>query len=83
MHYSSNKRNAIEEKLIKIIKKLEKEPDENEIFCLNLATSLQENSETLKRRSIQSCSYSKQCTTACMAHRPVNGGQIQPQPQQV
>ena len=40
MHYSPNKRDAIEEKLFKIIEKLEKQPDEDEIFCLSLATTL-------------------------------------------
>ena len=37
MHY---KRDAIEEKLLQIIGKPEKEPDEDEIFCLGLATLL-------------------------------------------
>ena len=40
VHYGHNKRDAIEEKLLKIIEKPEKEPDEDEIFCLGLATSL-------------------------------------------
>ena len=40
MYYGYNKRDAIEEKLLKIIEKPEKEPDEDEIFCLSLATSL-------------------------------------------
>ena len=40
MHYGQNKRDAIWEKLLKIIEKPEKEPDEDEIFCQNLATSL-------------------------------------------
>ena len=34
------KRDAVEEKLLQIIGKPEKEPDEDEIFCLGLATSL-------------------------------------------
>ena len=34
------KEDAIEEKLLKIIEKPEKQPDEGEIFCLSLATSL-------------------------------------------
>ena len=37
MHY---KRDAVEEKLLEIIRKLEKEPDEDEIFCVGLATWL-------------------------------------------
>ena len=40
MHYDPIKRDVIEEKLLKIIKKPEKEPDEDEIFCLTLATPL-------------------------------------------
>ena len=40
MCYGSNKRGAIEEKLFKIIEKPEKEPDEDEIFCLSLVTYL-------------------------------------------
>ena len=39
IHYGANKRNAIKEKLLKIIEKPEKQPDEDEIFCLSLATS--------------------------------------------
>ena len=34
------KRDAVEEELLQIIGKPEKEPDEDEIFCLGLATSL-------------------------------------------
>ena len=37
MHY---KRDAVEEKLLEIIGKPEKEPDEDEIFCLGLVNSL-------------------------------------------
>ena len=40
MHYIPNKRDAIEEKILKIIEKLEKQPDEDEIFCPSLATSV-------------------------------------------
>ena len=40
MPYGPNKRDAIEEKLLKIIEKPEKQPDEDEIFCLHSATSL-------------------------------------------
>ena len=40
MHYGPNKRDAIEENLLKIIEKPEKQPGEDEIFCLSLATSL-------------------------------------------
>ena len=40
MHYGPDKRDAIEEKLLKIIEKPEKQPDEDELFCLGLATTL-------------------------------------------
>ena len=40
MCYDPNKKDAIEEKLLKIIEKPVKQPDEDEIFCLSLATSL-------------------------------------------
>ena len=40
MHYGQNKRDPIEEKLLKIIEKPEKEPGEDEKFCPSLATSL-------------------------------------------
>ena len=40
MCYGPNKRDVIEEKLLKIIEKPEKQPAEDEIFCLSLATSL-------------------------------------------
>ena len=40
MCYGINKRDAIEEKLLKIVEKPEKQPEEDEIFCLSLATSL-------------------------------------------
>ena len=39
MHYGPNKRDDIEETLLKIIEKPEKKP-EDEMFCLNLAASL-------------------------------------------
>ena len=39
MHCGHNKRDAIEERLLKTIEQLEKEPDE-EKFCQSLATSL-------------------------------------------
>ena len=40
MHCGHNKRDAIEERLLKIIEQLEKESDEDEKFCQSLATSL-------------------------------------------
>ena len=40
IYYCPNNRDPIEEKLLKITLKPEKQPDEGEIFCLSLATSL-------------------------------------------
>ena len=81
MHYSPNKRDAIEEKLLKIIKKPEKQPDENEILCLSLATSLR------KIQDPQRKDYTKwqlqQTMCNCMCGSQPNVGLTQPQPQQV
>ena len=43
MHYGPNKRDAFEEKLLKIIEKPEKQPDEDEIFCLKFNNLSEEN----------------------------------------
>ena len=40
MYYGPKKRDTIKEKLLKIIEIPEKQPDEDEIFCLYLAASL-------------------------------------------
>ena len=48
MCYSPNKRDAIEEKQLKI-EKPEKQPDEDEIFCLSLATSLRKIQDPQKK----------------------------------
>ena len=83
MHYGPNKRDAIEEKVLKIIEKPEKQPDEYEIFCLSLATSLR------KIQDLQMKEYTKlhlqQTMYNCMyGSQPYVGlTQPQPQPQQV
>ena len=81
MDNGSNKRDAIEEKLIKIIEKPEKEPDEDEIFCLSLATSLR------KIQDPQWKEYTKlhlqQTMYNCMYGSQLYVGPTQPQPQQV
>ena len=46
MHY---KRDAVEEKLLQIIRQPEKEPDEDEIFCLGMATSLRKIKDPQKK----------------------------------
>ena len=70
MHYGQNKRDAIEEKLLKIIEKLEKEPDEDEIF-VKLSNLSEENPRPSKKEYKQVEVAAKQCTTACMAHSPM------------
>ena len=68
MHYGQNKRDAIEEKLLKIIEKPEKEPDEDEIFCQSLATSLRkiqdpqrkENTKLKLQQTMYDCMYGSQ-----------------------
>ena len=80
-HYGPNKRDAIEEKLLQIIEKPEKQPDEDEIFCLSLATFLRniqdpqrkEYTKLLLQQTMYNCMYGSQ----------PNVGPTQPQPQQV
>ena len=81
MHYGPNKRDVMEEKLLKIIEKPEKEPDEDEIFCQRLATSLR------KIKDPQMKEYTKlqlqQTMYNCMYGSQPNVGLTQTQPQQV
>ena len=51
MHYRPNKRDAVEEKLLKIIEKTEKQPDEDEIFCLSLVTPQRKIQDPQKKDS--------------------------------
>ena len=68
MHYGPNKRDAIEEKLLKIIEKPEKQPDRDEIFCLSLATSLRKIQDPQRReytklqlqQTMYNCMYGSQ-----------------------
>ena len=80
MHYDPNKRDTIEEKLLKIIEKPEKQADEDEIFCQCLATSLR------KIQDLQRKEYTKlqlqQTMCNCMYGSQLNVGLTQPQPQQ-
>ena len=48
-HYGPNKRDAIEGKQLEIIKKPEKQPNKDEIFCLSLATSLRKIQDPQKK----------------------------------
>ena len=81
MYYGPNKRNAIEEKLLKIVEKPEKWSDEDEIFCLSLAISLRKTQDPQRKE------YTKlqlqQTMYYCMYGSQPNVGLTQPQPKQV
>ena len=83
--YYGPKRDVIEEKLLQIIKKPEKEPDEDEMFCLSLAATLEENprpsKEGLYKLQLQQTLYN--CMYGSVVNSQPNVGQTQPQPQQV
>ena len=81
MHYGQNKRDAIEEKLLKIIEKPEKEPDEDEIFCQSLATSLRKIQDPQRKEYMKL--QLQQTMYNCMYGSQPNVGLTQPQPQQV
>ena len=76
-HYGPNKRDAIEEILLKIIEKPEKQPDEDEIFCLSLATSLRKIQDPQRKEytklQLQQTMYN------CMYGSQLNVGLTQPQ----
>ena len=80
-HYGPNKRDAIEGKLLKIIEKPEKQPDEDEIFCLSLVTSLRKIQDPQKKEytklQLQQTMYN------CMYGSQPNVGPTQRQPQEV
>ena len=77
MHYGQNKRDAIEERLLKIIEKPEKEPDEDEKFCQSLATSLRKIQDPQRKEytelKLQQTMYN------CMYGSQLNGSLTQPQ----
>ena len=77
MHCGHNKRDAIEERLLKIIEQLEKEPDEDEKFCQSLATSLRKIQDPQRKE------YTKlrlqQTMYNCMYGSQPNVGLNQPQ----
>ena len=68
MHCGQNKRDAIEERLLKIIKKPEKEPDKDENILSKFSNLSEENPRSSKEGVYKVAGCSKQCTTACMAH---------------
>ena len=81
MHYGPNKTDAIEKKLLKIFEKPEKQPDEDEIFCLSLAASLRKIEDPQRKEYMKL--QLQQTMYNCMYGSQPNVGPIQPQPQQV
>ena len=79
MHYGLNKGDAIEEKLLKIIEKPEKQPDEYEIFCLSLATSPRKIQDAQRKEYMKL--QLQQTMYNCMYGSQPNVGLTQPQPQ--
>ena len=79
MHYGPNMRDAIEEKPLKIIEELEKQPDEDEIFCLSLATSLRKIQDPQRKEYTQL--QLQQTMYNCMYGLQPNVGPTHPQPQ--
>ena len=79
--YGHNKRDAIEEKLLKIIEKPENEPDEDEIFCQGLLTSLRKIQDPQRKEYMKL--QLQQTMYNCMYGSQPNVGLTQFQPQQV
>ena len=77
MHCGQNKRDAIEERLLQIIEKPEKKPDEDKKFCQSLATSLRKIQDPQRKE------YTKlrlqQTMYDCMYASQPNVGLNQPQ----
>ena len=84
MHYSPRK-DAIEDKLLQIIEKQEKKPDEGEMFCLSLAATLGKIQDPQKKEHtmLQLKQTLYNCMYGSVVNLQPNVGQTQPQPQQV
>ena len=84
MHYSP-KKDAIKDKLLQIIEKLEKKPDEDERLCLSLATALRKIQDPQKKEytklQFQQTLYN--CMYGSVVNLQPTVAQTQPQPQQV
>ena len=74
------KRDAIEEKLLQIIKNPEKEPYEDEMFCLSLAATLRKIQDPQKKEytelQLQQTLYN--CMYGSVVNSQPNVGQSQP-----
>ena len=77
MHCGQNKRDVIEERLLQIIEKPEKEPDEDEKFCQSLATSLRKIQDPQRKEYTKF--RLKQTMYNCMYGSQPNVGLNQPQ----
>ena len=76
------KKDAIEDKLLQIIEKPEKKPDEDEMFCLSLAATLRKIQDPQKKEymklQLQQTLYN--CMYGSVVNLQPNVGQTQPQP---
>ena len=74
------KRDAIEEKLLQIIEKPEKKPDEDEMFCLSLAATFTKIQDPQKKEytkmMLQQTLYN--CMYGSAVNSQPNVGQTQP-----
>ena len=74
-----NKRDVIEKRLLQIIEKPEKEPDEDEIFCQSLATSLRKIQDPQRKeytklrlqQTMYDCMYGSQPNVGLNQHQQV------------
>ena len=71
MHCGQNKGDAIEERLLQIIEKPEKEPDEDEKFCQSLATSLRKIQDPQRKEYTKLRLQHTMYAPVCMAHSPM------------
>ena len=79
------KKDAIEDKLLQIIEKLEKKPDEGEMFCLSLATTPRKIQDPQKKEytKLQLQQTLHNCMYGSVVNSQHNLAQTQPQQVQV
>ena len=77
------KKDAFEDKLLQIIEKPEKKPEEDEMLCLSLGATLRKIQDPQKKEytKLQQTLYN--CMYGSVAHLQPNVGQTQPQQVQV
>ena len=83
--HCSPKKDAIEDKLLQIIEKLEKKLDDYEMFCLSLAATMRKIQDPQKKEyaklQLQQTVYN--CMYGLVLNLQPNVAQIQPQPQHI